>query len=113
MRTVSDSVDSMGLVIQPSLHAMSSGALLALAWKSMTTKKRCKKETSWQATMQKEENSFRRVDIEKVVDRNIGRHFGSIPAAAIDVLLVDGVTLRQTMVNDRVELLNRGRARAD
>ena len=113
MRTVSDSVDSMGLVIQPSLHAMSSGSLLALASKSMTTKKRCKKETSWQATMQKEDNSYRMEDIEKVVDRNIGRHFGSMPAAAIDVVLVDGVTLRQTMVNDRVELLNRGRARAD
>lgn len=63
MRTVSDSVDSMGLVTQPSLHAMSSGSLLALASKSMTTKKRCKKETSWQATMQKEENSFRMEDI--------------------------------------------------
>lgn len=65
-------------------------------------------------TQAREESSTNPDDIAKVVDRNIGRMFGStVPAAAIDVVLVDGKTMRDRMVADRLALLQQGKLRAD
>ena len=62
----------------------------------------------------REEGSSAMEDMERVVDRNIVRFFGGlVPAAAIDVVEVDGKTMRQRMLLDRAELLQSGRKRAD
>ena len=51
--------------------------------------------------------------VAKVVERNIARKIMPVPAAAIDVVLIDGKTMRSTMIADRMELLQGGKQRAD
>ena len=61
-----------------------------------------------------DEKSLLPWDVDKVVERNIVRFFGrTIPAVAIDVVRVDGKTMREQMRQDRVELLRSGKVRAD
>ena len=51
--------------------------------------------------------------IAKVVDRNIERRIMPVPAAAVDVILIDGKTMRTKMLDDRNALLESGNQRAD
>ena len=52
-------------------------------------------------------------DIHKVVERNIIRYYGkTVPAGAIVVVTVEGLTLRERMVQDRIALLKNGGYRA-
>ena len=61
-----------------------------------------------------EEKSYDPEDIAKVVERNIVRCFGKpVPAAAIDVVEIDGKNMRAQMIEDRTALLASGRTRAD
>jgi hypothetical protein len=63
---------------------------------------------------QREESSQDHDDIAKVVERNIQRFFGkTVPAAAIDVVQIDGKNMRARMIEDRAALLAGGRIRAD
>ena len=54
-------------------------------------------------SLPKEENSTYPEVISKVVERNIQRCFkGTVPSAAIDVVKVNGCTMREQVCKDRV-----------
>lgn len=95
---------------------LGGGSLLRQACdaKAASTKQPRKTVQKTKATAAREETSSKPEDIAKVVDRNIMRFFGTcVPSAAIDVVQVDGLTMRERMVRDRTELLKQGRSRGD
>ena len=92
---------------------MSSLLRTAAMARSVTDKTKIASPT---ATVQHttDERSMHPAAIDRIIERNIVRFFGrAIPAAAIDVVRVDGKTMREQMRLDRLELLRSGRMRAD
>ena len=94
--------------------AMVAGSLLSDAQRTMAKEKKATKEKNDRKQELRQERSHKLEDIKKVVNRNIIRMFGkTLPDKAIDVIEVDGLTMRDRMVRDRQELLAAGRVRAD
>jgi hypothetical protein len=89
-------------------------SLLSLAQKkikkSAAAKKGAKKTNDEDAPL--DETSNDPIAIAAVVDRNILRNMvGSVHAACIDAVVIEGKTMRQTMIDDRTHLLATGRSR--
>ena len=78
-------------------------SLIAKATQSMAAKRKARTptKTSPSKTLAEEEASTEMEDIERVVDRNIVRMFSNtVPSSAIDVVQVDGLSMRARMVKD-------------
>ena len=88
--------------------------MIARAQQDLATARRAKDTKDTRARELREEKSNKPEDIKRVVDRNILRLFGdSVPATVVDVVEVNGLTMRNRMIADRTALLASGRKRAD